>query len=74
MSEKPFDLSEDEVYGDWTDVDSHLGVADIQTVEEICKSIMNPQTILEQAISDYEEKNSETLQTPPSGNEIKKNS
>jgi hypothetical protein len=41
LPEKPVDLSH-EVYGDWVDVDLHLDVAEIQTEEEICNTVMNP--------------------------------
>lgn len=68
LPEKPVDLS-DEVYGDWVDVDSHLDVAEIQTEEEICNSVMNPQTI-ERANTDDEEENSEAPLAPPSNKEI----
>jgi len=62
------DLS-DEVYGDWVDVDSHLDVAEIQTEEEICNAVLNPQTI-ERANTDDEEENSEAPPAHPSNKEI----
>ena len=44
MFEKTIELSE-AVYGNWIDVNSHLGVAEVPTEKEISNAVMKPQTI-----------------------------
>jgi len=68
LPQKPVDFS-NEVYGDWTDVDSHLDVAEIQTEEKIFIAVMNSQTI-EKVNTDDGEENSGAPLASPSNKEI----
>jgi hypothetical protein len=64
LHEKPLDFL---IVYHWIYVDSHFDVTEIQTEEEICNTIMNPQTI-----TDNEEENSETSLALSSSKEIVK--
>lgn len=50
-----YQLLSGEMYGNWTDVDSRLEIAEAPTEYEICNAIVNPQTLELADIDDVEE-------------------